>query len=153
MADCCSNEKLPKMEKDQECPSCKAKGKIVKLITLKSMLRPNKLETLNADGTHYFCSNKKCDVVYFDTNNKGFVKSDIKVPVYQKETLNTVPVCYCFDWTKEKIKNYKEQGEVITPVEHIKQNIKKNRCGCEVNNPQGSCCLGNVTKYIKSLSK
>ncbi len=152
MADCCGNKKVLTMEKDQECPFCKVKGKTVKLITLKSMLRPNKLETLNADAVHYFCSNEKCNVVYFDTNNKKYVKSDIKVPVFQKETLNTVPVCYCFDWTKEKIKKYKEQGVVTIPVEHIKQNIKENRCGCEVNNPQGSCCLGNVTQYIKSLS-
>ncbi|MED4016302.1 putative iron-sulfur cluster-binding metallochaperone [Sutcliffiella cohnii] len=153
MADCCDNKKVLTMEKDQECPSCKAKGKTVKLITLKSMLKPNKLETLNADATHYFCFEEKCDVVYFDTASKIYVKSELKVPVYQKESSNTVPVCYCFDWTKEKIKEYTKRGERTKPVEHIKQNIKENRCGCEVNNPQGSCCLGNVTQYIKSLSK
>lgn len=153
MAECCSNEKGPKMEKNQECPSCKAKGKTVKLITLKSMLKPAELETLHADATHYFCTSEKCEVVYFNTDNNVFVKSDIKVPVYQKETSNTIPVCYCFDWTKEKIEKYQVEEKGTTPVEHIKQHIKENRCGCEVNNPQGSCCLGNVTQYIKSLSK
>lgn len=31
--------------------------------------------------------------------------------------------------------------------------IKADRCGCEVNNPQGSCCLGNVSAFIKQVKK
>jgi hypothetical protein len=41
----------------------------------------------------------------------------------------------------------------LNQLNTIRQNIKENRCGCEVNNPQGSCCLGNITEYINELSK
>ncbi|MDG5789272.1 (2Fe-2S)-binding protein [Evansella sp. AB-P1] len=151
MVDCCSNGLVTAKEMVRECPSCEGIGKAVKIITVKAMLKPLSLENLNGNANHSFCSNEKCDVVYFDTNNKTYVKSDVKVPVFQKENSRTVPVCYCFNWTKEKIIEYTELGQGTKPLEHIKENTKANRCGCEVNNPQGSCCLGNVTQYIKSL--
>lgn len=152
MEDCCSNLKEKRIENDGVCPLCKNKAKNVKLITLKSLLKPSSLETLNAQGNHYFCSTEDCDVVYFDTNHKKYLVSDIKVAVHQKDSSLAAPICYCFDWTKEKIKEYVEAGLTPKPIEHIRENIKENRCGCDVNNPQGSCCLGNVTSYIKELT-
>lgn len=152
MADCCNNDKKIKIENAGNCPSCKNKAKHVKLITLKSLLKPTSLETLNAKENHYFCSTEDCDVVYFDTNNKKYLVSDIKVSIHQKDNSVSTPICYCFDWTKEKVKEYVEKGLLTKPVEHIRQNIKENRCGCEVNNPQGSCCLGNITKFINQFS-
>lgn len=152
MEDCCSNVNEIKIDSNGNCPSCKNKAKNVKLITLKSLLKPSALETLNAKENHYFCSTEDCDVVYFDTNNKKYLVSDIKVAVHQKDGSVTTPICYCFDWTKKKIKQYSEEGIPPNPVEHIRENIKENRCGCEINNPQGSCCLGNVTKFINQFS-
>ncbi|SOC22049.1 hypothetical protein SAMN05880501_113118 [Ureibacillus xyleni] len=151
MGDCCNNS-LKIEVKNGTCPSCNNKAKIVKLITLKSLLKPSALEIINANENHYFCSTKDCEIVYFDTNNKKYLVTDIKVAVHQKDILDTTPICYCFHWTKEKIKSYFEQGLLPHPLEHIRENIKENRCGCEVNNPQGSCCLGNVTKYIKEIN-
>ena len=152
MSDCCNNTKEIKNETIIKCPFCKNKSKSVKLITLKSMFKPSALETLNAKENHYFCSTKDCDVVYFDSNNKVYPVSDIKVAVHQKDDSPSTPICYCFDWTKEKIKEYVEKGLTPNPVEHIRENIKENRCGCDVNNPQGSCCLANVTSYMKELT-
>ncbi|UAL49505.1 (2Fe-2S)-binding protein [Sutcliffiella horikoshii] len=153
MADCCSNPKEIKKESVvEECPSCRRKAKSVKLITLKSMLKPSSLETLKAKENHFFCASEDCDVVYFDMLKKAYLISDLKVAVHQKDNSPTTPICYCFDWTKEKISEYVENGNANKPVEHIRQNIKENRCGCEVNNPQGSCCLGNVTAFIKGIS-
>ncbi len=152
MPDCCNNTKETNSENVVDCPSCKNKAKNIKLITLKSMLKPSALETLSAKENHYFCPTKDCDLVYFDTINNMYLISDIKVAVYQKDDSPFTPICYCFGWTKEKIKEYVEKGSTPNPVEHIRENIKENRCGCEVNNPQGSCCLGNVTKFINQLT-
>lgn len=152
MSDCCTTkEQVFENSRSELCPSCNVKGKRVKIITLKSMLKPTALETLNACLIHYFCSSEECNTVYFDTDKKTYSIMDIKVSVFQKDNSFIVPVCYCFDWTKEKIKNYVEKELSPNPVEHIRENIKKNRCGCEVNNPQGSCCLGNVTTFMNQL--
>lgn len=152
MSDCCnSKEQVYESIGSELCPACNEKGKTVKLITLKSLLKPKCLSTLNASSTHYFCSSKECNVVYFDIEKNTYQKKDIKVSVFQKDDSSDVPVCYCFGWTKEKIKQSVENG-LVDPVEHIRENIKENRCGCEVNNPQGSCCLGNVNGYMKKLN-
>ncbi|MEQ6353371.1 (2Fe-2S)-binding protein [Lysinibacillus sp. M3] len=151
MGNCCSSPKKNSNANTIICPSCKNKAKNIQLITIKSMLKPSVLESINAMENHYFCSTKGCHVVYFDTRNKEYTLSAIKISVHQKDDSLSTPVCYCFDWTKEKIKHNVETKLTPNPLEHIRENIKENRCGCEVNNPQGSCCLGNVTKYIKDL--
>ncbi|MCY9696169.1 putative iron-sulfur cluster-binding metallochaperone [Paenibacillus alginolyticus] len=152
MSDCCSTVQGSEMDNSEKCPSCMTIGKKVKLLTIKSMLKPATLSSFDADSTHFFCSTSNCDVVYFDSDKKAYFISEIKVPVHQKDASSTVPVCYCFDWTKEKITQSVESGLTPDPISHIRENIKENRCGCEVNNPQGSCCLGNVTKFMNQLS-
>lgn len=150
MSDCCKvNDSLPK--EAHSCSFCGVVGKRIKTITLKSMLKPSSLELLNAELDHFFCSTADCDVVYYDSEKNSYTTSEIKVPVFQKEISLEAPVCYCFDWTKEKIQRSVTKEDTQNPIEHIRENIKANRCGCEVNNPQGSCCLANVTKFITQI--
>ncbi len=151
MGNCCNSVKKNSTENTIFCPSCGNKAKNVQLITIKSMIKPSVLGSINAMENHYFCATKDCHIVYFDTSNKKYLLSDLKVAVHQKGDALSTQICYCFDWTKEKIKYSIENELTPNPLEEIRANIKENRCGCEVNNPQGSCCLGNVTKYIKSL--
>ncbi|MEB3103874.1 hypothetical protein VF724_19850, partial [Paenibacillaceae bacterium T2] len=71
----------------------------------------------------------------------------IKVPVYQKNESEHTPVCYCFGWTRSRLK----AGQTQDAIERIQMHMKAGRCGCEVNNPQGSCCLANVIEFVKTL--
>lgn len=80
-----------------------------------------------------------------------FVENDLKVPVYQKNQSPDLTVCYCFNWTREKLLQ-----AVITdpkPADQIKAHFQAGRCGCEVNNPQGTCCLGNVNAFVRDLKR
>lgn len=151
MEDCCSksNEK----EKFIVCPSCKNKGKQMKLITLKSLLLPKALANLQPDTSYQFCSFSECDVVYFNEKEQIFTKSDLKIPVFQKDEKENTPICYCFGWTRKIVSEESNKTEENTIVQNISMHIKANRCGCEVNNPQGSCCLGNVTGFINRLTR
>ncbi|CAM3811546.1 MULTISPECIES: putative iron-sulfur cluster-binding metallochaperone [Paenibacillus] len=149
--DCCeSSNHLVAVRTD--CPSCSEKGKSVQLITLKSLLKASALENIEPKNSFLFCSSSTCPTVYFSTNHsQTFVESDLKVPVYQKNPSMNVPVCYCFDWTRDRL--LQAAGTDEQPTKQIKSHIQAGRCGCEVNNPQGSCCLGNVNIYIGSLSR
>jgi hypothetical protein len=139
------------MMEPQLCPVCKAKGREVKLITLKSMLKPQALATLDAKATHYFCDANHCEVVYFQMEQSTYYDlNDVKVNVHQKDNGREVPICYCFGWTKEKIDHWAEYGSGSSPIVQIKEHIQEKRCGCEINNPQGSCCLGNMSAYLKN---
>ncbi|OCT15105.1 (2Fe-2S)-binding protein [Paenibacillus pectinilyticus] len=135
-----------------ECSSCGEKGKNVQLITVKSLLKASALETIEPENSYVFCSNPACAIVYFSGNHsQKFVENDLKVPVYQKNQSVDVPVCYCFDWTRERL--LEAVGTENTPADQIKAHVQAGRCGCEVNNPQGACCLGNVNNFIRDFKK
>ena len=149
MDDCCA---IPTPSRDNNflCPECKQKGKAVEIITLKALLIPSALETIDPQSSYGFCHNHSCDIVYFSDNQK-FRRQDVKVPVFQKDAGLDVPVCYCFGWTRQRLEQAVQQQK--QPSNHVSEQVQANRCGFEVNNPQGSCCLGNVTAYVRSLGK
>lgn len=91
MGDCCGASKG--VTSDIVCPLCKTKGKQVKLITLKSLLNTNALAQLESDNTYYFCSEQECNVVYFNEEQQVFIKTALKVPVFQKDIEEDVPAC------------------------------------------------------------
>ncbi|MDH4620169.1 (2Fe-2S)-binding protein [Brevibacillus sp. AY1] len=149
--DCCVPSSTVETAKTTNCPSCEGKGKSVPLITLKSLLTASSLETIEPDNTYFFCSNSTCDIVYFSgTHSQTFEEEALKVPVFQKNSNMHVPVCYCFNWTRDRLFQAINNNQL--PIERIKDHVQSNRCGCEVNNPQGACCLGNVTAYLRSLN-
>ncbi|WP_423805308.1 putative iron-sulfur cluster-binding metallochaperone [Paenibacillus illinoisensis] len=148
--DCCAPSSKVETAKTN-CPSCGEKGKSVPLITLKSLLTASSLETIEPENTYSFCPTSSCNTVYFsDTHTQTFEEDALKVPVFQKNSSLHVPVCYCFDWTRDRL--IQSVNDNQRPIEHIKNHVQSNRCGCEVNNPQGACCLGNVTAYLRSLN-
>ena len=78
-----------------------------------------------------------------------FYREDVVVPVYQKEPAGTRTVCYCFAETEGDIRREVEQTGRSTAFDRITALVKMQRCACEVRNPQGSCCLGNVSSAIE----
>ncbi|SHK58128.1 putative iron-sulfur cluster-binding metallochaperone [Alicyclobacillus hesperidum] len=146
MDDCCQ---IPDIKSDPlNCPACHQNGKRVQLITLKALLTPNALPNLNPVLSYAFCLNSDCSVVYF-SEGQTFNKDDLKMPVFQKDGAMDVPVCYCFGWTRERIVEAVHNNQ--NPVQYVTEQVQADRCGCEVNNPQGSCCLGNVTTFVRSI--
>ncbi|MBY3621314.1 (2Fe-2S)-binding protein [Paenibacillus sp. VTT E-133280] len=149
MDNCCQTS-VEKPTTPLQCPTCHQKGKSIQLITLKAMLQPTALETINPELPYSFCTNSSCEVVYF-SDVQTFGKDMLKVSVFQKDDALDVPVCYCFGWTRERLIQAVQENQ--HPIDHIREQVQANRCGCEVNNPQGACCLGNVTTFIRSLDK
>ncbi|MCM8794557.1 MAG: (2Fe-2S)-binding protein [Candidatus Omnitrophica bacterium] len=138
-----------------QCPACGALGKPVKRITLGALLKPEARAHIPRQEEFCFCRTAGCEVVYFRASKVLFRKEDLAVPVGLKEpNAPTAPVCYCFGWTPQKICAEIEAAGKSTVVDQIKARVKAGNCYCEVTNPQGSCCLGNVTAEVqKALGK
>lgn len=153
MTNCCSP--APKIEALSQwqhlCPQDGTKGKPIPLITLKSLLIPPALEQLDGLGTYYFCPRSSCPVVYFNEQEQTFMTVDLKVAVFQKDKRDDVPVCYCFGWSRQRIREEIAKHGTSSVMASITAHIKAKRCGCEVNNPQGSCCLGNIRSTLNAL--
>ena len=133
------------------CPVSGTIGRNVDLITVKALLNRSGLRRL--DGEAYrFCDAPDCDVVYFD-NRAGsvFRKGDLTVRVWQKETDESVPICYCFGYSMADVRrDLSTVGRTEIPAT-ITNEVRSGHCACEVKNPQGSCCLGNVSISLSRI--
>jgi hypothetical protein len=102
------------------------------------------------DGQYHFCSTPTCDVVYFNNEHDSqFRKHDLLVRVGLKETDDPIPVCYCFGYTRKMILDEVEQRGHSTVTERIKAEVKAENCACEIKNPSGRCCLGDVAGIVR----
>ena len=69
--------------------------------------------------------------------------------MYQKEPeAGEVFVCYCFRHTTGDllVASTEDRGAIL---DDINTGINAGQCACDLRNPQGSCCLGNVRSLIK----
>lgn len=149
MSDCCTDPLTTTAPFHQHCPRNGAKGKPVPLITLKSLLVPGALAQLNAQQSYRFCASSDCPVVYFGADGQTFQTDLLKVPVFAKDPGPEVPVCYCFDWRRHQLQNPANRHA----PDDIAAHIQAKRCGCEVNNPQGRCCLADVRSAMAVSSE
>lgn len=148
---CCCAESIGR--EGSICRECGNEGKSIKTITLKSLVKKPRLESIKNPDGFYFCETPDCEAVYFN-NEQGIYlnKADVRVRVGIKETDDPVPVCYCFGWTRKKILDQIEQKGFSTAVQEISARVKAGECACEINNPAGRCCLGEVSGLVKSVS-
>ena len=150
---CCSTTRngacsLP--VKPQPCPSCGKKGKAVAVLTAKSLVRDHR--RVPASASYSFCRTANCEVVYF-SDQAVFKKPDLKVRVGVKETTDPIPLCYCFDYSREDVHRDIESKGSTPIVEAIKAEVQAGFCACEVKNPSGACCLGDITRAIQEAQK
>ncbi|OFV85732.1 MAG: hypothetical protein A2V74_10655 [Acidobacteria bacterium RBG_16_70_10] len=149
MSDCCKVES-GEAGSPTHCPECGRSGREVERITVKAMLRPQALARLSAPE-HRFCATASCPVVYFG-RGEVFRRADVLVPVFQKEPSGNRTVCYCFAVTEEDVRREVGASGRATSADRITELVKAGRCACEVRNPQGSCCLGNIALVAKSAA-
>ena len=112
------------------------------------MVQPEFLETVTKPGFH-FCRSTGCDVVYFHPDGDCLRKPDVRVRVGMKETEDPVPLCYCFGFTEAMAREEIRATGRCTIPQRISAEVKAGNCACEIRNPQGSCCLGNVSAAVK----
>ena len=146
---CCPTPQTDTSSDKLICPGDGTQGKPVQLITLKSLLEPTALEQLNPQESYFFCASAECPIVYFSPAGQEFTTSDVKVAVFPKDQTETVPICYCFGWSRQRIRQEIEQYGKSSAIASITSHIQAKRCGCQVNNPQGFCCLANVRLAVE----
>jgi hypothetical protein len=136
------------IQPDIVCPDCGQKGKPVLGQTIKALLSVSLNRVRDID--YYFCRTTACNVVYFSSDgNSRFTAGQIRERVYQKEPdQEDVFVCYCFKHTIADILNATPE-EFNALLNDINSGINTNNCACDIRNPQGSCCLGNVRSLRK----
>jgi len=135
------------------CPVCGEKGKPVQGQTVKALLSVS-LRQVRNDVEYLFCRTVSCPVVYFSPDGEQtFTANEIRERVYQKEPdAEDVLVCYCFKHSVGEIHAAAHETRLAI-LDDINAGIQADQCACDLRNPQGSCCLGNVRALIKRLEQ
>jgi hypothetical protein len=131
-----------------ECPTCGTSGRVVDLQTVKALLLKAALARLELSG-YRFCRNAVCETVYFsDSGSTVFGRADLRVPVWQKEPAGARMICYCFGENEADIRREIEQRGTSEAAQRVRKHVRDGRCACDVRNPRGACCLGDVIAAI-----
>jgi hypothetical protein len=154
MSDCCSVHPKPgTAPMVMACPENGARAKQVETLTVRSLVRH--LPSGMPATQYYFCGAPDCDVVYFawDAQAPIFRRGDLLVSVGAKAKSDPIQVCYCFGFTRKDIEKEIADTGLSTVAERISEDVKRGNCACEIKNPSGKCCLGDVTRVVRDCLK
>ncbi len=145
--DCCSVAKKHAAS-GSACPSCGIGGRVVADETIEAILEPAQALSLLAVGRR-FCRTPSCEVVYYGDDGRAVTKSEIPIRVGLKERQDPIPLCYCFGFSVAEVRReIAETGHCTIPA-RITAEVRAGRCSCEIRNPLGVCCLGEVNQAVK----
>jgi hypothetical protein len=151
MSSCCCPEKPDDGTYANRCPRSGSVGKAVDRQTVKALLTEPALGRL-APGEYRFCPEANCEVVYFGGDAARFTTGDVRVGVWQKQPFGQRQVCYCFGESEETIRAEIETNGHSSAVGRIREHIAARRCACDIRNPRGACCLGDVTAAVERVA-
>lgn len=142
------------MSQNINCPLCGKKGKTVTQVTIESLVKNDLIKELKSTSGFKFCKERECELAYYNSQTNEIInKEDLTVSVGQKETCPERLLCYCFNHSAKDIEGDVIKNNKSTIFNDIKDKCKEEKDKCEENNPQGSCCLGNVSAVIKETEK
>ena len=135
------------------CRVCGAAGIAVERRTLLHHLRPDMFDAVG-EREYRFCEDPGCDVVYFSTDSEVvFGTADLRDRVGLKAAGDpAAPVCYCFGFTTGDLTAEVRSGGSTTIPKRIRQLVKERQCACEVRNPSGRCCLGEIARVVRRVA-
>lgn|GEM_PF-246143 len=136
------------------CPISGSRGHRVMKVTVSNHVDSKFWYYLKSDW-FWFCNDPKCPVVYY--NNElavYFLKDEVKTKVFQKESLEDRPVCYCLSVTEAMIREEIMVKKCCDSLEDI-QKFTKAGTGrwCPITNPSGKCCKEYLGELIENILK
>ena len=129
------------------CPESGSVGTRVARRTVQALVIGASLQRLRSEE-YRFCPDPTCDVVYFDDEGSRFTTADLRVPVWQKSVFGAGEICYCFGESEASIRAEVEAAGTSGAVDRIRRHIAANHCACDIRNPRGACCLGDVIAAV-----
>lgn len=148
MADCC--EASVSAPRQSRCPITATSGIRVRLQTVKAILRDSSLRRFRP-ATYYFCPEPTCAVVYFSEQGELYSKDDVRTTVWQKEPVGDRLLCYCFGEDEQTIASELKATGTSLALDRVAEHVRSGRCACDIRNPLGVCCLGDLKSAIVRL--
>jgi ribosomal protein S18 acetylase RimI-like enzyme len=134
------------------CPRSGSPGKAVGRRTVTALLADHALVRLSP-GDYRYCPDPHCEVVYFGADGVCFTTDDLRVAVWQKQPFGNRVVCYCLGESETSLRAEIAAHGRSSALDRIRAHVAAKQCACDVRNPRGSCCLGDVTAAIERVTR
>ncbi len=148
---CCSGVQMTKETPQNACAECGEIGRTVARQTVVHHVKSEKLSSVG-DEEYKFCSSENCAVVYYAASGQTFRIDDLRESVTSKTTGDARPLCYCFGFTEGFARQEIARTGESSVSRQVSRFIKEKLCSCEIRNPSGVCCLGEINKTLKRLA-
>ena len=130
------------------CPASGFTGKPVDWLTVAALAKGR----VQPQQEFRLCRDTECEVVYYGSAGAVLTAGDLNVQPGFKPGSDGL-VCYCFLYRRADIaRQLGETGETDI-FQSIQDEVQAGNCACEVRNPSGKCCLGEVQEAIYGLEK
>lgn len=131
------------------CPRCRRRGRSVGRFTVAALTSG----TVPPRQSYWLCRQHDCQAVYFGEDGAVIVAAQMNVAPGWKSKDREALVCYCFQHTRGDL-----QDDLLTTghssiPERITAEVEAGNCACEVRNPSGRCCLGEVIAAMRETGK
>jgi len=135
---------------NSRCSTCGTEGRPVERQTVFHHVKHEQLDRVNGES-YRFCAEPNCPIVYYGDKGACFTVDDVRELVTVKTQGDKRPICYCFGFTEGDARDEIAGTGATTIPTTISRLIKSGMCACEVRNPAGVCCLGEVNQTVKRL--
>lgn len=133
--------------KTRTCPGCGEQGPTVGPATVAALTRVR----VAPKQRFRLCRSLECEVVYHGDLGAVLGVGDLHLVPGFKTVSEQGLVCYCFLHSRAEIEQeLRATGESTVPA-RIQKEIKMGHCACEVRNPAGRCCLGEVNEAVGAI--
>jgi len=149
---CCLVTEVTDAPLRADCPQSGTGSRKIQRRTVENLVKPELVGSIS-DSQYYYCAEPDCPVVYFRQDGSGtFSTEDLRVAVFAKDSGGDVNVCYCYDWTRNRIRNELAETGQSTASREIAEKVRASLCECDIKNPKGACCLGDIQSFLKEIS-
>ena len=130
------------------CPRCGVRGHQVGDETVRSILPADSAATL-LGANRWFCGTPGCPVLYYGAAGQLVGVERSRVRVGFKEDDGPTTLCYCFGYTLADVREEIARTGSCSIPPRVAAEVRAGRCACEMMNPSGRCCLGELNAAVK----
>jgi hypothetical protein len=147
MTSTCVPTQVPKQP--ATCPTCHRPGRVVALHTVRACVAISLRELQSPD--YHFCATSTCATVYYTVDGSVISVGQVREPVYVKAAAaDATPICYCFRFRSGDLRHTNAAGRAAI-LATIQDGTQQGHCACDLRNPAGRCCLGDVRRLLATL--
>ncbi len=150
---CCLVSEVTEAPPRADCPESGNSSRKIQHRTVEHLVKPEHAGEI-VDTQYYYCAEPDCPVVYFAGDGvRSFTTDDLNVKVYAKDHGGDVNVCYCYDWTRDRIKNELAETGQSSASREIAEKVSASLCECDIKIPKGTRCFGDVNRAVRKAKE